>query len=84
MYATGRKLKWARSCIGVISVVHPGVTKFSTHEIFHTLRSAVYTHAQILDQQRFVMALFHYLLPIDSVLDTQGILSQAVPCVLAN
>ena len=29
--------------IFVIFVVHPDVTKFCTHEIFHTLRSAVYT-----------------------------------------
>ena len=46
-----------------IFVVHPGVTNFSTHKIFHTLCSAVYTCSN-LDRQCFVMALFHYLGPI--------------------
>ena len=32
----------------------------------------------------FIMALFHYLHPIDSALDTQGPLTQAVPHVMAK
>ena len=60
-----------------------GAPKFSTHKIFHTLRSTVCTCSN-LDQRRFVMALFRYLHPIDSVLDTQGPLSQAVPPVMAE
>ena len=41
----------------VIFVVHPGVTKFSTHGTFHTLCSAV----NMFSNLRFVMALFRYL-----------------------
>ena len=43
-------------------VVHPGVTKFSTHEHFPlcVIYSAVYTWSN-LDRRRFVMALFRYL-----------------------
>ena len=37
-----------------------------------------------LDQRRFIMALFRYLCPNDSALDTQGPFSQAVPCVMAE
>ena len=45
-----------------IFMVHPGVTNFSTHEIFHTLCKAVYMCSN-LDRRCFVLALFHYLGP---------------------
>ena len=50
---------------------------------FPHLRGAVFTCSN-LDQRRFVTALFRYLRPIDSVLDTQAPLSQAVPRVMAK
>ena len=74
-------------------MVYPSVTKFptklssmkfSTHEIFPSLCSTVYICSN-LDRQRFV-TLFRYLCPmaIDSALDPQHPLSQAVPCVMAR
>ena len=69
--------------IFVIFVVHPGC-----HEIFRP-RNFPYLHSAVcmrsnLDQRRFVMALFHYLRLLDSVLDTQALLSQAAPRVMAE
>ena len=52
-------------------------TKFTAH------CSAVCTCSNLY-QQCFVMALFCYLCPIDSALDTQGPLFQAVLCVMAD
>ena len=69
--------------IFAIFVVHPGVTKFSTHEIFHTLCSAAYTWSS-LDRQHFVMPLVCYSRHIESVLDTQGPLSQVVLRVMGE
>ena len=51
--------------------------KFSTH------CSAAYTWTS-LDRQHFVMPLFCYLRHIESVLNTQGPLSQAVLCVMGE
>ena len=68
--------------IFVIFVVHLGVMKFSTHEIFsHQL--SIYMCLS-LDRRRFVMTLFCYLRPIDCALDSQDPLSQAVLCVIAE
>ena len=64
--------------IFVIFVVNSGVTKFSTHEIFH-LRGL---HVLKFGPAICFMALFRYLRPVDSALDPQGPLSQAVPRVV--
>ena len=64
--------------IFVIFVVNPGVTKFSTHEIFHLH----FLHMLKFGPAICVMALFRYLRPFDSALDLQGPLSQAVPHVV--
>ena len=53
------------------------------HEIFHTLCSAAYTWSS-LDRQHFVMPLFCYSRHIESVLNTQGPLSQAVLRVMGE
>ena len=61
--------------IYVIFVVHLGVTKSYTHKIYGTLARA-----------QFEPATFCYgsLRPIDSVLDTQGPLSRAIPRVMVS
>ena len=79
--------------IFVIFVVNPSVTKFSTHKIFPpTLQlclhcSSVYTaalstRANVFGPGDVFIALFRYLCPADSALDSYGPLSQAVPCVV--
>ena len=53
------------------------------HKIFHPWIFTTFLHACAQIWTGDVMALFRYLRLIDSVLDTQGPLSQAVPSVIA-
>ena len=68
--------------IFAIFMVHQGVKKTSTLEIFG-MCSTVYMCSKS-DRQHFVMALFHYSGTKDSVLDPQNPRSQAVKHVMAE
>ena len=64
--------------IFVLFVVHLGVMKFSTHCVMVSKRAQIWTGDVLL------WLFFCYLCPIDSVLDTQCPLSQAVPRVMVE
>ena len=66
--------------IFVIFVVHPGVTKFSTHEKFSTHCVVLSTCAQIWTGDVLLWLFFATC----STLDPPSPLSQALPCVRAE